>query len=139
MDVRKMSFEVSSGPDMQVHNITDHVRNAVIKSGLDDGIVSIFIPGSTGGVTTTEFEPNLNMDLKEAVERLVPSDMEYHHHKTWGDENGKSHVRASIFRPELTVPFAGGKLTLGTWQQIVLLDFDVPARTRKVVLTIMGE
>jgi secondary thiamine-phosphate synthase enzyme len=139
MAVRTKTIQVKSGPDLEILDITDRVRAAVRESGLKAGNVTIFVPGSTASVTTTEFEPNLNRDLKSAVERLVPSDLDYEHHKTWGDENGKSHVRASLFGPGITVPFTGGKLILGSWQQIVLLDFDVPARSRDVVLQIMGE
>ena len=139
MAVKTETLRIESGKDLEIHDITGKVQEAVEGSGMKSGIVTVFVPGSTGSVTTTEFEPNLNKDLKQAVERLVPSDIEYHHHKTWGDENGKSHVRASLFGPGLTVPFVNRKLTLGTWQQIVLLDFDVPARRREVVLQIMGE
>jgi secondary thiamine-phosphate synthase enzyme len=139
MAVVTRTLKVKTGPDMEIVDITGQVGKAVKESGLKSGIVTIFVPGSTGAVTTTEYEPNLNRDLKKAVERLVPSGIEYEHHKTWGDENGKSHVRSSLFKPGMTVPFVGGKLTLGTWQQIALLDFDVPARTRDIVLQIIGE
>ena len=139
MPVKTKSIQVKSGPDIDIIEITDQVAGAVRESGLKSGVVSIFVPGSTASVTTTEFEPNLNKDLKKAVERLVPSDIEYEHHKTWGDENGKSHVRASLFGPGLSVPFRDGKLILGSWQNIVVLDFDVPARTREVVLQVVGE
>lgn len=139
MAVVSKSIRVKSGPDLQIIDISDRVARAVQETGLKAGIVTVFVPGSTASVTTTEHEPNLNKDLARAVERLVPSDMEYEHHKTWGDENGKSHVRASLFGPGLTVPFSEGKLMLGSWQNIVLLDFDVPAREREVILQIMGE
>ncbi len=139
MAVKTKTIQVKSGPDMDVIDITGQVTGAVKDSGLKEGTVTIFVPGSTASVTTTEFEPNLNTDLKRAVERLVPSDMHYEHKKTGGDDNGKSHVRASLFGPGITVPFSKGNLLLGTWQQIVVLDFDVPARTRGIVLQIMGE
>jgi secondary thiamine-phosphate synthase enzyme len=124
---------------MEIHDITGEVQAAVKESGLKAGTVTVFVPGSTASVTTTEYEPNLNKDIKDMAERLVPSNIEYLHHKTWGDENGKSHVRASLFGPGITVPFMEGKLALGNWQQIVVLDFDVPARKREVVLQVMGE
>jgi len=139
MAVKTSTIQVKSGPDMDIIDITEHVQRIVRGSGLKAGTATVFVPGSTASVTTTEFEPNLNRDLKDAAERLVPSDIGYKHHKTWGDENGKSHVRASLFGPGLTVPFTKGKLCLGTWQQIVLLDFDVPARSREVVIQITGE
>jgi secondary thiamine-phosphate synthase enzyme len=139
MHVKTETIRVKSGPDMDVIDITDRVAGVVSKSGMKEGVASIFVPGSTASVTTTEFEPNLNRDLKKAVERLVPSDIKYEHHKTWGDHNGHSHVRASLFGPGLSVPFREGRLILGSWQQIVVLDFDVPAREREVVLQIMGE
>ncbi len=139
MPVKTVTLEIESGPDMEIMDITGKVSRALEESGMTSGTVTIFVPGSTAAVTVTEFEPNLNSDLKKAVERLVPSDIEYAHHRTWGDENGKSHVRASLFKPSLTIPFSGGKLLLGQWQNLVILDFDVPARKRKVILQIMGE
>jgi secondary thiamine-phosphate synthase enzyme len=139
MAVFTRRITVKSGPDMDMIDITGEVEKAVKESGLKDGIVAVFVPGSTASVTTTEFEPNLNRDLKKAVERLVPSEIEYEHAKTWGDDNGKSHVRASLFGPGLSVPFSGGKPVLGSWQQVVILDFDVPARSREVVLQVVGE
>lgn len=139
MPVETKSIQVKSGPDMDIIEITEKVARAVQESGIKSGIANIFIAGSTASVTTTEFEPNLNRDLKKAVERLVPSDIEYEHTKTWGDKNGHSHVRASLFKPGLAVPFRDKKLLLGAWQNIVVIDFDVPARTRDVVLQIMGE
>jgi secondary thiamine-phosphate synthase enzyme len=125
--------------DLYIKNITDDVSKAIKESKIKEGIVNVFVSGSTASVSTMEFEPNLVKDIEKAMERIAPSDIEYEHHKTWGDENGKSHVRATIVGPSLTVPFKDGKLLLGTWQQIVLLDFDVPKRERKVVVQIIGE
>ena len=139
MTVKTSTIQVKSGPDMDIIDITEHVQRLVRESGLKSGTATVFVPGSTASVTTTEFEPNLNRDLKDAAERLVPSDIKYQHHKTWGDENGKSHIRASLFGPGLSVPFVSGKLCLGTWQQVVVLDFDVPSRSREVVIQIIGE
>jgi secondary thiamine-phosphate synthase enzyme len=139
MPVKTEAIRVKSGPDMDVIDITGQVARAVRESGMKAGVVTVFVPGSTASVTTTEFEPNLNRDLKRAVERLVPSDIDYEHHKTWGDQNGKSHVRASLFGPGLSIPFREGKLILGSWQQVVVLDFDVPARSREVIIQIVGE
>jgi secondary thiamine-phosphate synthase enzyme len=116
------------------------VGEAVAGSGLAAGVVTLFHMGSTGGLTTTEYEPGLvNYDLKAAFERIAPEDASYEHEKTWDDDNGHSHVRASLLGPSLSVPFVDGRLTLGTWQQIVLVDFDTRARNRTVVCQIMGE
>ena len=139
MAVKTKTFSVESKPDTDIIDITANVANALKESKIKSGIITIFVPGSTASVTTTEFEPNLNQDLRDAVERIAPSGIKYRHHETWGDHNGKSHVRASIFKPELTVPFSEGKLMLGTWQQIVLMDFDVPSRKREVICQIVGE
>ena len=98
----------------------------------------MFVPGSTAGLTTVEFEPGLVRDLPVAFERIAPRDATYHHEETWHDGNGHSHVRASTIGPSLTVPVAAGGLVLGTWQQIILVDFDNRARERRVVVTVLG-
>jgi len=104
-----------------------------------DGQVTLFVPGSTGGLTTMEYEPNLVRDIKDMYEGLAPKDGEYLHHRTWGDFNGNSHVRASLLGPSLTVPFKDGRLTLGTWQQIVVIDHDNRPRSRKIFVQVIGE
>ena len=139
MTVIFKEIEVKTGRDLDVVDITDNVQEAVGISGLKNGIVNIFVPGSTASVSTIEYEHNLVNDLKSAIERIVPSNIEYSHHLTWGDDNGKSHIKATIFGPGTTVPFKNKKLLLGTWQQLVLLDFDVPARMRSIQLTLIGE
>lgn len=139
MGVKTVSLKIKTKPDIDIINITAKVSEAVKQSQLRNGIVSIFVPGSTASVSTMEFEPNLVIDIKQAVERLAPSGIEYKHHQTWGDKNGKSHVRATLLGPGITVPFKDKKLLLGHWQQIVVLDFDVPARDREVILQIIGE
>ncbi len=139
MSVETKTFTIESKPDMDIIDITEKVSKAVQESGIRSGIVTIFVSGSTASITTTEFEPNLNSDLQKAVERIAPSNIYYKHHETWGDHNGKSHVRASLFKPDLTVPFKDKKLLLGTWQNIVVIDFDVPARRREIILQIIGE
>jgi len=102
--------------------------------------VTVFMPGSTGAITTIEYEPGLvKNDLPEALARIAPADIPYEHHKRWGDDNGRGHVKASIMSPSLVVPFAEGELTLGTWQQIVAINWDTRPRTREIVLQIMGE
>jgi secondary thiamine-phosphate synthase enzyme len=120
-------------------NITDAVAAAVRASGLDRGIANVFVVGSTAGITTIEFEPGAVADLDAMFESLAPRDGHYRHHERWGDDNGSSHVRAALLGPSITVPFDGGRLALGTWQQIVLLEFDTSRREREVVVTVIGE
>ena len=114
--------------------VTTQVRDAQIKEGL----VVLFVTGSTAALTTIEHEPGLVQDLKELVEKIVPSDRRYHHDDRWGDDNGFSHLRASLFGPSLQIPIADGRLVLGTWQQIILLDFDNRPRTREIVVQLIG-
>ena len=139
MAVVTKTIQVSTKRDVDLKDITSQVAGIVKKSGLNDGIVTIFVPGATGSVSTIEYEPGLLKDIPKALERIAPSDIDYEHHKTWGCDNGKSHVRATFLGPGLVVPFADSKLILGTWQQIVFMDFDTKARNRKVVVQVMGE
>ncbi|RLJ05803.1 MAG: YjbQ family protein [Candidatus Aenigmatarchaeota archaeon] len=139
MVVKTMSIKVSSEPETDLIDITDEVSRLVESSGIKNGAVVLFVPGSTASLSTIEYEPNLIEDFKNIMERLVPSDIQYKHKETWGDDNGKSHVRASLVGSSLTVPFKNRKLLLGTWQQIVLMDFDVPARNREIIVQIIGE
>jgi len=139
MTVETKTISVHSEGEMDVIDITERIAEAVRKSKINEGIATIFVPGSTASVSTIEFEPNLVKDMKNAMERLFPSDIKYNHHETWGDENGKSHVRATTMGPSMTIPFKDKKLLLGTWQQIVLIDFDVPSRKREIVVQILGE
>ena len=123
--------------DMQ--DITDKVSNRLSEHGLKNGTVTIFVSGSTGGLTTIEFESGLEKDFAELMDKIIPQDRTYHHDARWGDGNGFSHVRASLLGPSLTVPFVDGRLTLGTWQQIVFIDFDNRPRSRSIILQFMGE
>lgn len=120
-------------------DITGEVAEAVEASGIASGTVTVFIAGSTAGVTTVEYEPGLVADLQELWERIAPSNIEYQHNERWHDGNGHSHVRASLLGASLTVPFENKSLILGTWQQIVVVDFDNRSRSRQVILQIMGE
>lgn len=120
-------------------DITEKVARCVEKSELRQGIVTVFVPGATGGITTVEYEPGLIEDLKNAFERLVSEKIEYAHNLRWKDGNGYSHVRASLLGPSLTIPLAKGSLQLGTWQQIIFIDFDNRPRNRELVVQIMGE
>src|SRR5437867_4222499 len=129
---------VTRGQD-DAHDITEAVASAVQKSGYTAGVVTVFVVGSTAGMTTIEFEPGAVADLNHVFERLAPRDADYRHHFRWGDDNGSSHVRAALLGPSLTVPFADRKLLLGTWQQIMLLELDTRPRRREIVIQILGE
>ena len=139
MPVETRTLTVKSKTETDIIDITPDIQKLVSQSRIRSGIVTIFVPGSTASLSTIEFEPNLVQDFKDCIERLVPSKIKYRHTETWGDDNGKSHVRATLMGPSLTVPFRDKKLLLGTWQQIVLLDFDVPARSRELAVQILGE
>ena len=136
-EITELQFD--SRKEGDIVNLTKEVAEAVEKSGIRSGIVTVFVPGSTGSVTTTEFEPGAFTDLPAALQRIAPREAEYAHHLTWGDDNGRSHVRASILGPSLTVPFADGRLLLGTWQQIVFIELDTRPRRRRVVVQMLGE
>ena len=122
-----------------VIDVTSKCQDFIDSSGLKDGTITVFNPGSTGGLTTIEYEPNLVKDLKEALEIIAPSDKAYAHAQTWHDDNGSSHIRSSLIGPSISVPFVKGELTLGTWQQIIFCDFDTRGRKRKLVVQIIGE
>jgi len=139
MAVVSASLRLRSGRGYEVHDVTGPVQTAVRESGLQSGIVTVFVPGSTGGLTTVEYEPGLVKDLEAFFDRVVPEGPPYHHDQRWHDGNGHAHVRASLIGPSITVPFEDGGLELGTWQQIVFLDFDPPARDRTLKLKIIGE
>ncbi len=139
MTVKMSTLPVSTRAGMHIVEITSEVQEAVRSGGLTNGIVTVFVPGSTGALTTVEYEPGLVRDLDEFWERLIPSDTGYHHDMTWHDGNGHAHLRASLLGPSLTIPFADRTLTLGTWQQVVFIDFDVPARQRRLIVQQLGE
>ena len=123
----------------EVEDITDRVQEAVSASGVRDGLACVFVSGSTGAITTVEYEPGLVADLHDAMDRLYPKDIDYDHHRRWGDGNGHSHVRASMVGPSLTVPVVDGRLLLGTWQQIVFMEFDNKPRSREVSVQVVGD
>jgi len=120
-------------------DITSKFCQIITDVGVQRGAATLFVVGSTAALTTVEFEPGLRQDLKELVEKLIPSDRRYHHDDRWGDDNGFSHLRASLFGPSLNIPIDRGLPALGTWQQIVLLDFDNRPRTRDIIVQILGE
>ena len=137
--IATQNFQISTNGQGDVRDVTRQVADAVSRSGVRSGIVTVFAVGSTAGMTTIEFEAGALEDLNAVFEQLAPREGEYRHHLRWGDDNGSSHVRAAIVGPSLTVPFVDGAIVLGTWQQIVLLEFDTRARSREVVVQIVGE
>ena len=138
--VKTQEITIRTKGNCEVVNITDQVEAAVGRSEIRDGAVTVFNIGSTAGITTTEYEPGLaNYDLKAAFEKLAPENGRYEHEETWHDDNGHAHVRASLLGPSLSVPIVDGRLTLGTWQQIILIDFDTRARTRTIICQIIGD
>jgi secondary thiamine-phosphate synthase enzyme len=141
-DMKKIiskTIPVQSNGRTDIIDITGQAADLLAKSNLRAGIITFFISGSTAGITTIEFEPGLLQDLPEAFEKLAPMAKRYHHDATWGDGNGYAHVRAAMLGPSLTVPFKSGRMLLGTWQQIVIIDFDNRPRQREVVMQIFGD
>ena len=136
MSVQQGQIFVNTTGGTDIVDITSKVESEVEKSRVTDGAVTLFVPGSTGALTTIEFESGVVNDLKKAIERMAPEGITYEHNERWGDGNGYSHVRAAIFGASLHIPIVGGNLTLGTWQQIVLLDFDNRPRKRRIEVQI---
>ena len=139
MTIQTYTEELRTQGRTDVVEITGEVQAAVTRTKIRQGLATVFVTGSTAGVTTIEYEPGLVRDLKEAVERLFPENLRYAHHETRGDDNGFSHLRASFIGPSLSIPIVDGKLRLGTWQQIVLIDFDTHPRTRSYLIQLLGE
>jgi secondary thiamine-phosphate synthase enzyme len=139
MSVHTCREHVQSRGEADVVDITPLAEKALAGSGLHDGILAAFVPGATAGITTIEYESGAVRDLQEAIERLAPRSMDYRHDRRWGDGNGYSHVRAALLKAGLAIPFQGARLMLGTWQQIVLVDFDNRPRNREVIFQLVGE
>jgi secondary thiamine-phosphate synthase enzyme len=139
LKIRAYKISEKTSGFCDIIDITAKVRQHLEKESIQNGLATLFVSGSTAALTTIEHEPGLIQDLKEFVEKIIPSDRRYHHDDRWGDDNGFSHVRASLFGPSLAIPIEHGQLCLGTWQQIVLLDFDNRARTREITVQLMGE
>ncbi len=139
MGIETVSFHVKTRGETDIIDITREVQSALAKSGITSGIATVFISGSTAGITTIEYESGLIKDLKDAYERIAPRNERYEHNLKWGDGNGYAHIRASLTGQDVTVPFTDKKLNLGTWQQIILIDFDNRKRTREVTVRIIGE
>lgn len=136
--VDRRTLERATTGDTEILDLTDEVARFVEESGVQSGQVLVFVPGSTAGVTTIEYESGAVEDLKRAIERLAPEGAEYAHDRRWGDGNGYSHVRAALLGPSLTLPVVEGRPLLGTWQQVVLCDFDNRPRRRRVLLQVVG-
>ena len=132
-------IQIRTKGDGHILDITDQVSRKLRDSGLQAGIITLFTPSSTSGLTTIEYESGVVHDLQQLFDRIVPPDIDYRHNLRWGDGNGHAHVRHALLGASLTIPFVQGQMTLGTWQQIVFADFDNRARSRSLVVQIMGE
>ena len=139
MQILNETIEISTRGFTDIIDITSPVADLVASSTLDTGQVLIFVPGSTGAVTTIEYEPGLVKDIPEILDEIAPVEKTYHHDETWGDGNGYAHVRAALIGPSLMVPFIDKKLQTGTWQQIVFIDFDNKERKRQLIVQLTGE
>ena len=139
MPIHTMNLNLETNGNGEVHNITSSVQQAVHESGLSDGTITVFCPSATSALTTLEYETGCIRDLQRLFDELAAPDRHYDHNARWGDGNGHSHIRAALLGPSLTVPFTHTKLTLGTWQQIVYVDFDNRPRRRSLVLQLIGE
>ena len=139
MGVYSDHINIKTNGEVDIIDITGEIQNSIGKSKLKDGIVCIFVAGSTGTLTTIEYEPGLMKDLPQALEKIAPKGIYYNHHETWHDDNGHSHVRASLMGPSVTVPFRNKKLIHGTWQQIVFVELDTSPRNREIIVQIVGE
>jgi secondary thiamine-phosphate synthase enzyme len=139
MVVATKSIKIHSKGENDMIDLTEEISNFVKKSDISNGTITVFVSGSTGSVTTIEYEPGLIKDFPKMLDRISPKDIDYGHEQMWHDGNGHSHVKASLMGPSLTVPFIDGELCLGTWQQIVFLELDTRNRTRNLILQILGE
>ncbi len=139
MTIINKSIQITSKRENDITDITEQTSKAVKESKIENGIVTVFVTGSTAAITTIEYESGLQEDFPKMLSRIAPKDIKYAHDNTWHDGNGHSHVRASLIGPSLTIPFIEGHLMLGIWQQIVLLEMDTRPRERKVILQIIGE
>jgi secondary thiamine-phosphate synthase enzyme len=139
MSVYYDELSIKTKGEVDIVDITSDVQKIVSKSKIKDGIICVFVLGSTGSITTLEYEPGLMQDLPKALEKIAPKDIYYKHHETWHDDNGHSHVRASLMGPSKSFPIKNGKLLHGTWQQLVFVEFDTRPRNRNIIVQIVGE
>ncbi len=133
------SIRLKTRGHSDMHDLTDEVERIVARSGVQRGLVTLFAPSSTSGLTTIEYEQGALEDLRQALERLAPSDADYRHNLAWGDGNGVAHLRSALMGTSLTIPISDGRLTLGTWQQVLYIDFDLRPRQRQIVVQVVGE
>ena len=134
---KEIQLKTSGNCDM--HDVSQEMAVALHESGLSNGIMTVFTPSSTSGLTTIEYEPGVVADLERLFDEIISPQREYKHHERWHDDNGHSHVRSALLGPSITVPFVEGRLKLGTWQQVIFVDFDTRSRSRRLVVQIMGE
>ncbi len=139
MTVESHNVSIHTKREGEIVDITDRIQGIIDEAELDNGVAFLFVPGSTGALTTIEYEPGLLSDFPNALERLVPKGIPYEHEKRWHDGNGHSHVRASLLGPDLSVPFQQRKLLLGTWQQIIFVELDVKPRDRTIIVQLIGD
>ena len=139
MAIISKSISLSTKGNADMYDITDQITNAVSNSGLASGIAAVFCPSSTSALTTIEFESGAITDLRRLFDEIIPSNHEYAHNERWHDGNGHSHVRAALLGPSITIPFVDGQLTLGTWQQVIYVDFDNRPRQRQLIVQLIGE
>ena len=139
MSVISKSISLNTKGNADVHDITDQIANVISSSGLKDGTATIFCPSSTSALTTIEYESGAVSDLRRLFDEIIPVNREYAHNERWHDGNGHSHVRAALLGPSITIPFVDRQLTLGTWQQIIYVDFDNRPRQRKLIIQLIGE
>ncbi|RPI17325.1 MAG: YjbQ family protein [Ignavibacteriae bacterium] len=139
MKIKTEKLTVSTKGNCDVVNITESVQSLIDKYELHEGNVTVFVVGSTASISTIEYEPGLRKDLPQLLEKLIPSGQKYFHNDTWGDHNGHAHLRSTLFGCSQTIPFIKGDLMLGTWQQIIVIDFDERPRERKIIVQLVGE
>ena len=139
MSVKTLTIQLNTCGNADIHDLTDQVADAITKTELKDGAVTLFCPSSTSALTTIEYESGAVSDLRRLFDEIISPNRDYAHNARWGDGNGHSHIRASLLGASLTVPFVNGRLTLGTWQQIIYVDFDVRSRQREIILQVIGE
>ncbi len=139
MKIITENYSFKTRGNCDIVNLSDNLIKALTISGLNEGNVTVFVTGSTASISTIEYEPGLKKDLPEILDKFIPSGKKYHHNDTWGDHNGHAHLRSTLFGCSQTIPFVNGTLLLGTWQQVILIDFDERPRQRKVVFQFIGE
>lgn len=138
MKIVTAEFHLETRGDFEVIDITDQLAGQIKQRGFQEGQMTVFLPGSTGGITTIEYEPGLIKDLEEFFERAAPKNRNYHHEETWHDGNGHSHIRSSLLKTQLTIPVRQGKMILGTWQQVIFVEFDNKPRHRHIIIQLLG-